>query len=123
MLQKRDEYNPKRRKGLSAIEKRKKQADAEWLNRIDIWDFQMNCMHEQFPYLVEGGSEGGWIICRRSKFPQRYPEYDRVVEQVFEEWKKRQTIRHYRAIKEELMMTCWHPDRLEKMLEQGYEFD
>lgn len=37
--------------------------------------------------------------------------------QLLDEWKKHTTIRTCKAIKEELMMNRWHPDRVEQMLE------
>ena len=90
------------------------------------WDTRMFNFRQQHPYFITipvHTGFGSYNVFEPSKFPQRYPEYDRVVADVFQEWKKKQTLRQCRAIKEELMMTCWHPDRLEKMLEQGYEFD
>ena len=118
MLQKRDEYTPNTWSGISKNEKM--QSEIEYRER---WLDTMNRWKQERPYLIKRGTGSDWELWIRSKFPQRYPEYDRVIAQVFEGWKKRQTLRHCRMIKEELMMTCWHPDRLEKMLEQGYEFD
>jgi hypothetical protein len=131
MLQKRDEYNLKRRKGLSAFEKeRKKQEEVnkfieqEEVNKfIKNWMCEMIRSDEEYPYSIQLENYEWGTLLKRSKFPQKYPEYDRVVADVFQEWKKKQTLRHCRMIKEELMMTCWHPDRVEKMVEQGYEFD
>jgi hypothetical protein len=40
-------------------------------------------------------------------------------DQILETWKKRMTIRSCRAIKEELMMNRWHPDRVRELLELG----
>jgi hypothetical protein len=39
--------------------------------------------------------------------------------QLIDEWRRRMTIRTCKAIKEELMMNCWHPDRVERLLEMG----
>jgi hypothetical protein len=48
-----------------------------------------------------------WVVLRQALKP------------LFDEWKKRMTIRSCKAIKEELMMNRWHPDRVEKMVEAG----
>jgi hypothetical protein len=43
----------------------------------------------------------------------------RTHDELIDEWKKRMTIRSCKAIKEELMMNRWHPDRVEKMVDAG----
>lgn len=108
MLQKRDEYLPKRRETMSKNELKKLEDDyRRWMK-----------LH---PYVVHLWHKDGRPknILFVSKFPQRHPQFDSVMNQLMEEWRKRQAHQACKRIKEELMMNRWHPDRVEKLLELG----
>ena len=107
MQQKRDEYLPKRRVTLSKHEVKKLDDD--------YWKWV-----KQHLYTVRVWRDGRMGLCSYySKFPQRYPPFDRVMKELLQDWQKKQAQRSCRQIKEELMMNRWHPARVEKLLELG----
>lgn len=117
MLQKRDEYLPKRRKGRSKIQK---EQDEEEEKDYAAWAVRMSYWEDENPYCVEVYSHNRLIrYIVRSPFPQRYPHFDLLMNDLLQDWRKRQTQLACKRIKEELMMNRWHPDRVEKLLELG----
>jgi hypothetical protein len=81
---------------------------------IGDWDLDLDLERYRI-YSVESFMRRNvWVI-----YPQRHPQYDVVMNELMENWRKRQSQHCCRLIKEELMMNRWHPDRVEKMLESG----
>lgn len=119
MQRKRDEYLPKRRKGLSRIERERQERERVARTEYDEWLDRANRTYEQNPYHIRVDSSLGFSYILLSRFPQRYPQYDELMIELQQDWQKRQAVRCCRLIKEELMMNRWHPDRVEKLLELG----
>lgn len=46
-----------------------------------------------------------------------------VLQELIETWNRKEAIKNCRAIKEELMMKVWNPDRLERWMEAGFDPD
>jgi hypothetical protein len=54
-----------------------------------------------------------------SKFPERHQTYPQLKEELVRAWEQQQAHQQCRVLREELMAVCWHPDRVEKLLELG----
>ncbi len=99
------------------------------------WDFLQRKVEEGFEslslhLLVDSLDDNIWV---REKGSKRYRIKESVLEKRLNGFKKRIKLRlgmkrlrtHYRArlLHEEIVMKAWHPSRIERLLNMGYELD